>query len=91
MSGDFNGDGRDDLAFGGGNRFYDPVRIWWGSPSGLRAGGAVDGVSRAEPLAAGDYDGDGDDELAFAGGENSFEIIVTDGRKVLGRFDLPTE
>ncbi|MGP3955660.1 FG-GAP repeat domain-containing protein [Nonomuraea sp. 3N208] len=91
ISGDFNGDGRDDLAFGGGNRFYDPVRIWWGSPSGLRAGGAVDGVSRAEPLAAGDYDGDGDDELAFAGGDNSFEIIVTDGRKVLGRFDLPTE
>ncbi|WP_327588184.1 VCBS repeat-containing protein [Nonomuraea sp. NBC_00507] len=91
ISGDFNGDGRDDLAFGGGNRFYDPVRIWWGGPDGLRAGGAVDGVSRAEPLAAGDYDGDGDDELAFVGGDNSVEIIVTDGRRALGRFDLPAE
>ncbi|MFI7697910.1 FG-GAP-like repeat-containing protein [Nonomuraea sp. NPDC049480] len=90
VSGDFDGDGRDDLAFGGANRSpARPVRIFWGGSGGLRAGGGIDGVSRAAPLAAGDYDGDGDDELAFVHGGDSFGIIVTDGRRVLARFGLP--
>lgn len=86
VAGDFNGDGRDDLAFGGPNR---PVRIFWGGSGGLRAGGGIEGVGRAAaPLAAGDYDGDGDDELALAARDDGYEVIVTDGRAVLSRFDL---
>ncbi|WP_433361455.1 FG-GAP repeat domain-containing protein [Streptosporangium sp. CA-115845] len=86
VAGDFNGDGRDDLAFGGANR---PVRIFWGGSGGLRAGGGIEGVGRAAaPLAAGDYDGDGDDELALATRDDGFAVIVTDGRRVLSRFDL---
>ncbi len=86
VAGDFNGDGRDDLAFGGRHR---PIRIFWGGSDGLRAGGGIDGVGRAAaPLAAGDYDGDGDDELALAVRGDGYEVIVTDGRSVLSRFDL---
>ncbi|MFC5833610.1 FG-GAP repeat domain-containing protein [Nonomuraea insulae] len=95
VSGDFNGDGRDDLAFGGANNRFDPTRIFWGSSAGLRPGDKVHGLTGATPLAAGDYDGDGNDELAFASvspghavGEDSFEIFMTDGRKVLTRFKL---
>ncbi|WP_327109221.1 FG-GAP repeat domain-containing protein [Nonomuraea glycinis] len=89
VAGDFNGDGRDDLAFGGARR---PIRVFWGGTGGLRAGGGIAGVGGAAPLAAGDYDGDGDDELALATRDNykvdDYEVIVTDGRKVLSRFDL---
>lgn len=86
VAGDFDGDGRDDLAFGGPDR---PVRMFWGGSGGLRAGGGIDGVGRAAPLSSGDYDGDGDDELAFSQGDDDFTVIVTDGRKALTRFGLP--
>ncbi|MFI7705032.1 FG-GAP repeat domain-containing protein [Nonomuraea sp. NPDC049480] len=95
VSGDFNGDGRDDLAFGGAHPRYDSTRISWGSSAGLRPGDGVHGLTQAMPLAAGDYDGDGDDELAFASvspahaaGEDRFEIFMTDGRRVLTRFKV---
>ncbi|MFI7451970.1 FG-GAP repeat domain-containing protein [Nonomuraea sp. NPDC049714] len=84
VAGDFDGDGRDDLAFGGRKR---PVQIFWGGAGGLRAGGGVDGTGRAVvPLAAGDYDGDGDDELALAARDDGYEVVVTDGRRALSRF-----
>ncbi|SEF92595.1 hypothetical protein SAMN05444920_1011036 [Nonomuraea solani] len=82
VAGDFDGDGRDDLAFGGAEGLF------WGGRDGLRPGGAIAGTSPAVPLTAGDYDGDGDDELVFAHGEDESGIIVTDGRKVLNRFGL---
>ncbi|WP_326627478.1 VCBS repeat-containing protein [Nonomuraea fuscirosea] len=80
VSGDFDGDGRDDLAFGGGSR---PILTFWGAAGGLRAGGRLAAAAGSRPLAAGDYDGDGDDELALASGADDFLIIVTDGRKTL--------
>ncbi|GAA3223549.1 FG-GAP repeat domain-containing protein [Nonomuraea helvata] len=92
VAGDFNGDGRDDLAFGGdrewpvSGRRHTVARIFWGGPGGLRAGGGVPGVGQAAPLAAGDYDGDGDDDLLFASGFDNLTIMVTDGRRVLTRF-----
>ncbi|MGP4104500.1 FG-GAP repeat domain-containing protein [Nonomuraea sp. KM90] len=89
VAGDFDGDGRDDLAFGGSaSAPARPVRLFWGGAGGLRAGGAVGGVGLAVPLTSGDYDGDGDDELALTAGEDGLEVVVTDGRKVLTRFGL---
>jgi hypothetical protein len=92
VSGDFDGDGHDDLAFGGVAPPWDltsyiPARIFWGGPDGLRIGENIDGVGRAAPLAAGDYDGDGDDELALAHGDDDLKIVVTDGKKALASFD----
>ncbi|MET7339416.1 FG-GAP-like repeat-containing protein [Nonomuraea sp. NPDC005650] len=89
VAGDFDGDGRDDLAFGGARSGYEPVRMFWGGPGGLRAGGGIRGLVRGEPLAAGDYDGDGDDELVLAYRDELFKVTVSDGRSVLNRFDLP--
>ncbi|MER5623331.1 FG-GAP-like repeat-containing protein [Streptosporangium sp. NPDC002544] len=92
VSGDFDGDGHDDLAFGGvvpswNLTSYIPARIFWGGSDGLRAGENVDGVGRAAPLAAGDYDGDGDDELAFAHRDDDLKIVITDGKRALASFD----
>ncbi|MGV9384253.1 FG-GAP-like repeat-containing protein [Nonomuraea sp. NPDC003707] len=89
VAGDFDGDGRDDLAFGGARDGREPVRMFWGGPGGLRAGGGISGLVRGAPLAAGDYDGDGDDELVLAAGDDLLDVMVTDGRSVLTRFDLP--
>ncbi|MBE1583235.1 FG-GAP repeat domain-containing protein [Nonomuraea angiospora] len=89
VAGDFNGDGRDDLAFGGARGGREPVRMFWGGPGGLRAGAGISGLARGEPLAAGDYDGDGDDELVLASGDDLLNVMVTDGKSVLTRFDLP--
>ncbi|MFI7128201.1 FG-GAP-like repeat-containing protein [Nonomuraea sp. NPDC050153] len=89
VAGDYDGDGRDDLAFGGARGGREPVRMFWGGPGGLRAGGGIRGLVRGAPLAAGDYDGDGDDELVLASGDDLLNVTVTDGRSVLTRFDLP--
>ncbi|MFC5820603.1 FG-GAP repeat domain-containing protein [Nonomuraea harbinensis] len=90
-AGDFDGDARDDLAFGGGHEYgpRQPVLVFRGAPDGLRPGGALDGVSPAWPRTAGDFDGDGDDELVLSHGQDSVKIIVTDGTKVLSRFGVP--
>ncbi|MGP4105076.1 FG-GAP repeat domain-containing protein [Nonomuraea sp. KM90] len=98
VPGDFNGDGRDDLAFGGvadssWPHRYTSSRIFWGGSDGLRAGEKVKGVGQAWPLAASDYDGDGDDELVFAAFTDSTDdltIMVTDGKRVLTSFDRRT-
>ncbi|GAA2212435.1 hypothetical protein GCM10009850_078970 [Nonomuraea monospora] len=84
VAGDFDGDGRDDLAFGGA---ATAPKVFWGAAGGLRAGAAVAGVAEGVPLAAGDYDGDGDDELVFVTGKEDSVVVVTDGRKALTRFD----
>jgi hypothetical protein len=78
--GDFNGDGRDDLAIGvpGENGGAGGVNVLYGSASGLRAAGnqfwnqdspGLLGVAEAGDnfgyaLAAGDFNGDGRDDLA---------------------------
>ena len=78
--GDFNGDGRDDLAIGvpGENGGAGGVNVLYGSASGLRAVGnrfwnqdspGIVGVAEAGDnfgyaLAAGDFNGDGRDDLA---------------------------
>ncbi|NUR27798.1 MAG: hypothetical protein HOV83_18470 [Catenulispora sp.] len=94
VSGDFDGDGRDDLAFGGESDLvagYARQPIWtlWGGPGGLRRGNGIAGMARGTPLASGDYDGDGDDELVLGDAVGpTFHVLVSDGRKVLTRFDL---
>ncbi|MFG1941405.1 FG-GAP and VCBS repeat-containing protein [Nonomuraea sp. NPDC048826] len=91
-AGDFDGDGRDDLAFGGGHEYEEaqPVLVFRGGPDGLGQGVPLDGVSPARPWAAGDFDGDGDDELVLAEARAEISaIVVTDGAKVLTRFDVP--
>ncbi|MEV4103973.1 VCBS repeat-containing protein [Nonomuraea sp. NPDC049649] len=90
-AGDFDGDGRDDLAFGGGHEYGERGRVlvFRGAPGGLRPGSALDGVGPARPRTAGDYDGDGDDELILSHGTGPVEIVVTDGRRVLSRFTVP--
>ncbi|UBU17979.1 FG-GAP repeat domain-containing protein [Nonomuraea gerenzanensis] len=97
VSGDFDGDGRDDLAFGGAaaSRHVSATtpKVFRGGPGGLGAGTVIAGLSGAGPLAAGDYDGDGDDELVFTTGRDDSAIVVTDGAKVLTRFetaDMPS-
>ncbi|QFY10457.1 hypothetical protein GBF35_31045 [Nonomuraea phyllanthi] len=89
VSGDFNGDGRDDLAFGGGYAGGRPVRLFWGAPGGLRPGTGITGLGPAAPLASGDYDGDGDDELVLTQTGHGFTVITADGRNILNRFTLP--
>ncbi|MEV0829543.1 FG-GAP repeat domain-containing protein [Nonomuraea rubra] len=89
VSGDFDGDGDDDLAFGGAAPTRDvsatAPKVFWGGAGGLAPGGGVAGLAEAAPLAAGDYDGDGDDELVLVTGDGS-QAVVTDGRKELTRF-----
>ncbi|MEU8399289.1 FG-GAP and VCBS repeat-containing protein [Nonomuraea sp. NPDC048892] len=80
VAGDFDGDGRDDLAWGGGSR---TILTFWGATGGLRKGERLAATTGSRPLATGDYDGDGDDELALASGADDFRITVTDGRKTL--------
>ena len=79
--GDFNGDGRDDLAIGvpGENGGAGAVNIIYGSAAGLAAGGnqvwtqgsaGITGAEEAgdnfgDALAAGDFNGDGRDDLAI--------------------------
>ncbi|MGI5268719.1 FG-GAP-like repeat-containing protein [Nonomuraea sp. CA-218870] len=90
IAGDFDGDGRDDLAFGGGGPYerYRPVRVFRGGPGGLRAGAELGGVRPGRPYAAGDFDGDGDDEFVLSHGRDRVEFIVTDGRRELSRFTV---
>ena len=82
VSGDFNGDGYDDLAVGspGENAGAGQVDIVYGSPSGLGAtttqvvtqSGPEGGDKFGSALAAGDFNGDGRDDLAIgAHGENA--------------------
>lgn len=91
VSGDFDGDGRDDLAFGGAapSRHVSATapKVFWGGAGGLVPGGAVAGLGEAAPLAAGDYDGDGDDELVFVRGEDDSAVVVTDGKQAVSRFE----
>ena len=79
--GDFNGDGRADLAVGalGENDFAGVVHVLYGSASGLTAAGSqlwsqnspgIEGVAEAsdlfgDALAAGDFNGDGRADLAI--------------------------
>jgi FG-GAP repeat len=81
-SGDYNGDGRADLAIGalGENQFSGVVHVLYGSPTGLSAAGSqlwvqgnsgLGGVAEVNDsfgatLAAGDFGGDGWTDLAIA-------------------------
>ncbi|MEU6996955.1 VCBS repeat-containing protein [Nonomuraea sp. NPDC046570] len=92
VAGDFDGDGHDDLAYGGGayqKTSRGPVRVFWGGRDGLRLGGAAAGGANATPLAAGDYDRDGRDELVLGSGDGGelLRLRVTDGKRVSGEFD----
>ncbi|MGV9305891.1 hypothetical protein ACWDLG_21150 [Nonomuraea sp. NPDC003727] len=87
VSGDVDGDGRDDLAFGGMAQDASPTWLFVGGSGGLRNAGGVVATGGAQAATAGDYDGDGDDELAFLSGYDAITVWVTDGRKVLARFD----
>ncbi|WP_448320818.1 FG-GAP repeat domain-containing protein [Streptomyces sp. CO7] len=86
--GDFNGDGRDDLAVGAPGEDTTAgddagsVTILWGSASGLTGTGAV---TLADPtagewrmwgwtMAAGDFDHDGTTDLAVGGAGNSLYV-----------------
>ncbi|MEV0998913.1 VCBS repeat-containing protein [Nonomuraea sp. NPDC050202] len=97
VSGDFDGDGHDDLAFGGAapSRHVTATapKVFWGGAGGLAPGRDVAGLGEAAPLAAGDYDGDGDDELAFVTGDDDSAIVVTDGKTAVSGFrtaDVPS-
>ncbi len=96
VAGDFDGDGRDDLAFGGAGRqgpprAYSAPKVFRGGPGGLGAGRHVEGPGKVAPLAAGDYDGDGDDELVLAAGDDDAPaIVLTDGTKLLTSFPTST-
>ncbi|NPV72506.1 MAG: DUF2334 domain-containing protein [Pelotomaculum sp.] len=85
-AGDFNGDGRDDLAFSdgetgdvrvalSGGSGFAPQESPWGRTGA--AGGAVN-------LLAGDFDGDLKDDLLFwDGGKNTAYVMQSDGRSFL--------
>ncbi|MFG2308766.1 FG-GAP-like repeat-containing protein [Streptomyces sp. NPDC048566] len=64
-TGDFDGDGRTDLAVASDN---GPTVVLWGSPTGLRSSVALAAVPHGGPLAAGDVDGDGHTDLVVPTG-----------------------
>lgn len=90
-AGDFDGDGYDDLAFGG-TREYSPVEpllIFRGGPGGLSRAGRLGGVGETRPWTTGDFDGDGDDELVLVRGQDDeVEVLVSDGERILSRFTV---
>ncbi|MEV4223756.1 VCBS repeat-containing protein [Nonomuraea sp. NPDC049725] len=83
-AGDFDGDGDDDVAFGG---FWPDTpsgpRLFRGGPGGLRDAGPIGAGRGLSPLTAGDYDGDGDDELVLASEKS---VAVSDGRGAMRSF-----
>jgi hypothetical protein len=69
-SGDFNGDGRDDLALGSGHGYMDDVsnvQIWYQEPDATMQFGPrfEDSGGFGASLAAGDFDGKGCDDMAI--------------------------
>jgi hypothetical protein len=88
--GDFNNDGRLDIAATAGSPSNGRSDVYLLSGSGngnLKAGTWVDDVAGSASLAAGDLDGDGKLDLAVAGsGENDVHVLLDNGN---GTFQSP--
>lgn len=85
--GDFNGDGRDDLAIISDGSLPDKEGVWV-SLSGDEGLGPLrrwysfvdnDEGDAAQRVVAGDFDGDGDDDAAFHVSSNRLQLLVSDG------------
>jgi hypothetical protein len=72
--GDFNGDGRLDLAVAGGGG----VRVLLGNGDGSFQTATYSYLAGGRPIAVGDFNGDGWPDLAVAGG-NGVSILLNDG------------